>query len=540
MNVYVKTILDLMEAIGGPRALSLAILLRNVDPKNLGASFETLSPLSPYDFECPNDYLQFAQAMACVSKNANFALSDKAESNTVKKWFESEQRCFDTNYRIKNNHDSWSDVRMNTARDLITSVLRSVPTQLHHNFTNGASLDAGGSEKQMFYKLLVNPKYTPRASKYIKSLRSTDWQYCEIHNSFSDQLIDHNTLLFIPKTWKELRGICLASVTNMSLQKFRGNYIRSSLKKWGYDLSLMQDQHKLYARKASICNGASTIDLKAASDSLATQTVNRLLPSEWFTFLNDVRETYTKCPNDKMHFNQKFSAMGNGFTFELETLIFLSLCYAVHVHSETFIGPPLISVYGDDIIVERRISAQVIKLLQYIGFETNIDKTFIEGPFRESCGGDYWLGIDVRPIYLKKEVTSYENQITFVNSIRRISRLSLRNYGCDSGFKRAWLRAQKLIDPRKRLYGPEDCGNTLIWIGQSEYVGNYYQYWRKQFWAYVRITKCDKTVMCRNLPHAVWTSEFGDSKIARQGSSLFRKIRLSSIRGWDSTWEWIG
>ena len=246
----------------------------------------------------------------------------------------------------------------------------------------------------MFYKLLESPKYTPRATKYIQSLRKTDWQFCEIHNSFSDQLVDHNELLFIPKSWKELRGICIASVANMSLQKFRGNYIRYRLKKWGYDLSVMQDQHKLLACKASISNGASTIDLKAASDSLATATVERLMSSEWFTFLNDVRETYTKCPNDKMHYNQKFSAMGNGFTFELETLIFLSLCYAVHTHGDkTFCGPPLISVYGDDIIVEKRITADVIKLLSYIGFETNIDKTFVDGPFRESCGGDFWLGM---------------------------------------------------------------------------------------------------------------------------------------------------
>lgn len=540
MNVYVKTIIDLCEAIGGARALSLAILLRNVDPKNLGASFKTLLDLSPNDFNCPNDYLRYAQATSLVSKNANFELSSDAVYNTVKKWFESEQRCFETNLRLKNNHESWFDMRLNTARDILMSVVGQVPEQLYHNFTNGASLDAGGSEKQMFYKLLENPKYTPRATKYIQSLRKTDWQFCEIHNSFSDQLVDHNELLFIPKSWKELRGICIASVANMSLQKFRGNYIRHRLKKWGYDLSVMQDQHKLLACKASISNGASTIDLRAASDSLATATVERLMSSEWFTFLNDVRETYTKCPNDKMHYNQKFSAMGNGFTFELETLIFLSLCYAVHTHDETFCGPPLISVYGDDIIVEKRITANVIKLLAYIGFETNIDKTFVDGPFRESCGGDYWLGIDVRPIYLKKDVSSYENQITFVNSIRRISRLSLCNYGCDPAFKRAWLRSQKLIDKRKLCYGPEDCGNTLIWIGQSEYVGNYYQYWRKQFWAYTRVLRRDKTAIWKNLPHAVWTSEFGDSRITKQGSSLYRKIRLSSIRGWDSTWEWVG
>lgn len=543
MNIYVKTILDTLEAINGGRALSLAILLRNADVANTGmADFETLTSLGPQDFNGPHQYMQYAQAQALISKNANFDLLPKAEHDTVVKWFASEQRCADTNHRMLNSSSSWYDVRLNTAREWITTTLSAFEPQIHHILTSGASLDAGGSRRHLCYKLLEATRFTPRSANDIKSLRSTDWQLLEVQDHFpSQEIVDYNELMFIPKSWKELRGICTATKGNMSLQKHRGNLIRRRLFKRGFDLSTMQELHKLYARNASMSDGCATIDLKAASDSLATQTVKRVLPSLWFTELNNVREVYTKLPNGKFHFSQKFGAMGNGFTFELETLIFLGLCHAVHVHGDLFNGPPLYSVYGDDIIVERRNAQDVISLLKYVGFETNVEKTFTQGPFRESCGGDYWCGADVRPVFLKKEVSTHANKIVFINSIRRISRLSYGDYGCDPAFKRAWLRSLNLINREKyRTFGPPDCGDAIIWVGRSDYVGNYYKHWRSTFATYVE-TRRTRVAECKSLAHATVLGTLGDSKLLpdKRDKVFFRKLWLSSLNGFDSTWDWL-
>lgn len=84
--------------------------------------------------------------------------------------------------------------------------------------------------------------------------------------------------------------------------------------------------------------------------------------------------------------------MGNGYTFTLETAIFAAVA---RLYSTTS------SVYGDDIIVESPAASDVIATLRHLGFYTNPEKTFVDGPFRESCGCDYWNGISVRPFYIR-------------------------------------------------------------------------------------------------------------------------------------------
>jgi hypothetical protein len=103
---------------------------------------------------------------------------------------------------------------------------------------------------------------------------------------------------------------------------------------------------------------------------------------------------------------QKFSSMGNGFTFPLQTLIFYSLAWALQPAIE--VGPqrPQVAVaYGDDIIVPSDVAPKLAELLRYVGFKVNAEKSFWEGPFRESCGKDYFLGVDVRPWFAKDQAS---------------------------------------------------------------------------------------------------------------------------------------
>jgi hypothetical protein len=88
-----------------------------------------------------------------------------------------------------------------------------------------------------------------------------------------------------------------------------------------------------------------------------------------------------------------FSSMGNGATFCLETLIFAAACYAV--------GSRRFRVYGDDVIIEPECYDEYLRLTRFLGFSINHDKTFRDGPFRESCGLDVWNGVDVTPVYIR-------------------------------------------------------------------------------------------------------------------------------------------
>jgi len=59
-----------------------------------------------------------------------------------------------------------------------------------------------------------------------------------------------------------------------------------------------------------------------------------------------------------------------------------------------------VGVYGDDIAVRQSSALLLIETLKFCGFRTNVDKTFIHGPFRESCGADFFHGKNVRPFVL--------------------------------------------------------------------------------------------------------------------------------------------
>jgi hypothetical protein len=87
-------------------------------------------------------------------------------------------------------------------------------------------------------------------------------------------------------------------------------------------------------------------------------------------------------------------AMGIGFTFPLQTLLFYAIVSAICKLTKT---TGTVSVYGDDLIYPMRIHPYVEKVFTDLGFQLNNDKTFADTDFRESCGGDFFRGVDVRP-----------------------------------------------------------------------------------------------------------------------------------------------
>lgn len=129
-----------------------------------------------------------------------------------------------------------------------------------------------------------------------------------------------------------------------------------------------------------------------------------------------------------------------------------------------------ISVYGDDIIVPVDEARSLINYLSILGFQTNVDKTYLSGNFRESCGGDFLNGIDVRPFFLK---TRFSFSIVF----------SFYNFLCKkevfdrSGSIRKLLLS--IIPPTLLLFGPEGYGDGHL----IDYDIKLTPYGRKKGWA---------------------------------------------------------
>ncbi len=252
--------------------------------------------------------------------------------------------------------------------------------------------------------------------------------YCyDLQEAFASYIsrisvVTNNKISFVPKTAKTFRSIAIEPLLNGFVQKGIDSYLRSRLERDGTDLS-DQGRNQRMACEGSLDDsddGFVTIDLKSASDSISIELVRYLFPDDWFRLLNRTRSPDYEL-KDSIYRFQKFCSMGNGFCFPLETLIFISACYACNCGTN---GVDF-SVYGDDIIVRKRYASSLLKLLKHWGFKSNTDKTFLEGPFRESCGSDWFGGKDVRPFTLDYNFDSVENIFKFLNLSRRSENTSL-------------------------------------------------------------------------------------------------------------------
>lgn len=211
------------------------------------------------------------------------------------------------------------------------------------------------------------------------------------------QQVDFLTLTLVPKTFKSFRSIMPNTTIGGYMSYGLGEMIRKRLKRKGYDIATLQERHKYLARRGSEHGMFVTADLSSASDSISVALVNRLLPKDWSDILNLSRIPNIQLPDGSIIESETFCTMGIGYTFPLQTLVFLSLLKAVHFLLLGKRARSTISVYGDDMIYISHIHQKVVETFEELGFVINLDKTYHVGHFRESCGGDFFHGVDVRP-----------------------------------------------------------------------------------------------------------------------------------------------
>lgn len=232
-------------------------------------------------------------------------------------------------------------------------------------------------------------------------------------------LRDSNRVTTVPKSYKTDRIIAIEPDLGMFFQKGIGAMIRKALKKVGIDLnSQAPNQHDAFI--GSFSGELATLDLKSASDSINCAIVAQLLPPDWLSALEQVRSPVGALDSGEMILYQKFSSMGNGYTFELESLIFWGLISAT---LELIAAKDRhIRVYGDDIVVATKYSSAAIAVLTACGFEMNPKKTHVDGPFRESCGKHFLNGFDVSPFYLRGPIRDLGDLFLLHNNIVRWSK----------------------------------------------------------------------------------------------------------------------
>lgn len=232
-----------------------------------------------------------------------------------------------------------------------------------------------------------------------------DYQMMSDYIRSTCRIISCNKISCVPKGYDCSRTIAAEPTANGFVQSGPDRWMRAQLRKHtGIDLG-NQSPNQILAWLGSVGDDEAwaTLDVKGASNSVIIELVRCLLPEEWFTFLNGLRSPAGLWPDGVVRRWQLFCSMGNGFCFPLETLIFAAIAHA----SYALCGQtPVYRVYGDDIIVRQNVALLTMEILKSCGFRMNGDKSFVHGPFRESCGADWYEGHGVTPVYWRNRITT--------------------------------------------------------------------------------------------------------------------------------------
>lgn len=297
----------------------------------------------------------------------------------------------------------------------------------------GASIAGRGGD---FYTKMFSSELTttglPLYAEYRSNIRDlTSWSEAEnlrFTKYAGPLLVEGNRLSLVPKNIDISRTICTEPTLNMWYQLGLGNVVRERLRSFfGIDLRHVADVNRHMARLGSMdpdgSKSFSTIDLESASDSISLTLVDELFPQWFSSILKYLRSPVSRLPDGSALTLNMISTMGNGYTFPLQTLLFSAVVSAVYAErgiplSRVNSEKPNWSVFGDDIIVRSDAYDRVVHVLDLLGFRVNAEKSFNKGPFRESCGCDFFKGHMVRGVYLKHLTTAQDTYVAFNKLVR--------------------------------------------------------------------------------------------------------------------------
>nr|QIS87955.1 MAG: RNA-dependent RNA polymerase [Rymill virus] len=232
--------------------------------------------------------------------------------------------------------------------------------------------------KKLLKRLYANCCWEATRKGYTKS-RWTFYAGQLCFQTLLSQVVDEcagSRFATVPKNNNKRRPINIEPFGNLIVQRQVALPLRRILREIGNDLEIGQQRHRELIKDPDY----ATIDFSNASDSLHCELVRWLFPKKLVDDLMMSRSPWLETTEGNLWPIRKISAMGNGFTFELLTLTLLAVARVLD---------PTATVYGDDVIIKNDVASQFVGIMESIGFTVNSEKSFINSPFRESCGAFY-------------------------------------------------------------------------------------------------------------------------------------------------------
>lgn len=315
------------------------------------------------------------------------------------------------------------------AREYVQTILGATPDInsiiSNGSFGNGASATLVRTKSQDFNKFLEGCSVTTSLKRFMIDIISTSPAWSEL--AYGDPVFHYDqngnfkinsrllksvaggVLDYVPKDFSIDRIIIKEPELNGFVQKGIGTEIRSLLAKPrpscglpGVLLNTSGSFNSALAQEGSLTGMWATVDGERASDSLTLALYELMFPKSWYDLLCMARSPYVLIEG-KYHRLEMMSGMGNGFTFEAESVLFYAIGLAAAEYSKIPFAEQAVSIHGDDLVIPSDVIDYVKAAYAAAGVVVNKNKTFSEGPFRESCGGHFYLGYSVKPFYVKAQ-----------------------------------------------------------------------------------------------------------------------------------------
>jgi hypothetical protein len=442
-----------------------------------------LRPFRPDEFTDPDEARVSYLLSELIRKYPDFpGDKDERKRNALSSFRKAEEQCSRTNERLSNllctivfdNVDAGTVIEHASAK--ISRLLGPFDVDeaaRKFGFGPGASTRVPRRKSDAWYKFSGKPETTYNNIIFAEAILCYwDLWGNPIYGPMQAEcprtsftVVDCNRVVTVPKNAKTERSIAIEPDLNLFVQKGIGAMIRKRLKRVSVDLddqTLNQD----LARVASLPGfDIATVDLSMASDTVSKRLVELLMPPDWLAAMDQCRSPSGVLEDGTKVLYRKYSSMGNGYTFELESLIFWALVSSVYSLRKVKGG--VLSVYGDDLIVLSDQLPAILNTLDFCGFTINCEKSFASGPFRESCGKHFFSGQDISPFYVRNDVISVADVLLLANNIVR---WSARGCYRDASLKPVYDELVRMLPSRfQKVSIPDGYGDGAL-IGDFDEI----------------------------------------------------------------------
>lgn len=461
-----KAVESFLSGIDSPRSLAVWLLYKYQEHEQLVAL-----EIDPSNYQEIGKFRDDYLATSFLSKADFLSLPFNRKEVALGKFTECESKCRQTNARFRNLSLDPQFKGPNVW--LLNAVTRKIERILGEFDPNewfelcswgpGSTFHLGGADTSTVNKFQIESGITPELYHLVADLIPVAYPlWGELLSERDERGEDRylitpgNKITTVAKNAKTDRVIAIEPGLNVWFQLGIGKMIsRRLLRSEGIDLA-SQDRNGLLAFYGSLTSKLATVDFSSASDLISSEVVRTILPSAWHSVLDSCRSMSSRIGQKWLKL-EKFSSMGNGFTFPLQSLIFtacaLSVCNYLGVPDE-YVG-----VFGDDVVIPSDAYPLFVEFCEFLGFSVNAQKSFSTGYFRESCGTHYFHGLDVKPLYLKKRLSNVDTLYRLANSVRRLAhRIGFGRY-CDARFRTCWLFLRNSVPAKLRIWICEGFGD---------------------------------------------------------------------------------